>query len=303
MIPEYIGQLEGELAVKASEADDFKAKNEELIAENKRLTDLTRLLLSSPAFSEFLTELSGTNGTSAIQDLTQPRSQPAPQPQQQKKDANPNSYRSRSMHNSTVGMAMIPEEPSYESNTGTPTGYNYTHTGMANGLYDAQVYAVTSLPEPDFPTFDPSTLSQKSYVDSSSFHAEPKDAPPAMPWLPTAVFHASPIALEPYDDVDCADIDESDPVFALYADQPATVSPAADKVAPLEEQLFGAIPMEKAPERIEMVTLTLDEVSGEEAEIMEGEREVDAATLERFYRLCASIEGDVARIESVMGRI
>ena len=61
--------------------------------------------------------------------------------------------------------------------------------------------------------------------------------------------------------------------------------------------------MEKALERFEMVTLADNEVSAEEAEDMEGEREVDAVTLERFYRLCASIEGNIARIESVMGRV
>lgn len=48
---EYIGQLEGELHAKSVEADELRVQNETLAAENARLTDLTRALLSSTHFS------------------------------------------------------------------------------------------------------------------------------------------------------------------------------------------------------------------------------------------------------------
>ena len=259
------------------------------MAENKRLTDLTRLLLSSPAFSDFLNELSGTGVTaSAIQDMTQPR----PQPQsQQQKDANPTQYRSHSTHNSTIGMAIIPEEPSYDSNSGEPTGYGYNDANMNTGLYDAQVYAVASLPEPDFKPFDSTTLSQKS---SESFHVEAKDAPASIERMPLATTKDVPSPVESYEDVDCVEIDESDPAFALYADHPA--SPADAKVAP-EDRIFGAIPMEKALERFELVTIPSPPQDSDD------KAEVSAATLERFQRLCYSIESSSMRVGNVTAHL
>ena len=248
------------------------------------------MLLSSPAFSEFLNELSGSGVTaSAIQDLAQPR--PQPQPQQQKKDANPNQYRSHSIQNSTVGMAMIPEEPSYESNTGTPTSYHYTNGHMNTGLYDAQVYAVTSMPEPELHSFESATLSQKS---SESFNIEAKDAPAPIEHLPFTTTKEVPAPIETYEDSGCVEIDESDPAFALYADHPA--SPAAAEVAP-EDRIFGAIPMEKALERLELVTLPM---STEESN---QNGEVSAATLERFQRLCYSIESSALRVENATAHL
>lgn len=256
------------------------------MAENKRLCDLTRLLLSSSAFSGFLNELSGTGVTaSSIQEMSQPRHQP--QRQQQRKDADPNQYRSHSAHSSTIGMAAIPEEPSYNSNSGEHTGYGYNNADMNTGLHDAQVYAVTSVPEPDFMHFDSVLLSQKS---SESFRVEAKDALPSIELMPLVNAKDVPAPVETCDEVDCAEIDESDPTFALYADHPA--SSAGPEVAP-EDRIFGAIPMEKALERLELVVLpSWSEQSTDNAE-------VSAATLERFQRLCYSIESSVRRVASL----
>lgn len=288
---EYIGQLEGELAAKAAEADEFKSKNEELISENKRLTDLTRLLLSSPAFSDFLNDLSGTGvAASALQDLNQPR--PQPQPQQQQKDANPNQYRSHS----TIGMAMIPEEACYESNSGEPTNYGHNNGNMNTGLYDAQVYAITALPDPDFKSFESATLSQKS---SETFHFEPKDAPTPIERMPLAISKDAPTPIETYDDFDCVEIDESDPVFALYADQPVpSVTAKVAEVAP-EDRMFGAIPLEKALERLELVAINPAHTD----EKPNPKDEVSAATLERFNLLCYSIESSAARVERLTAHL
>ena len=200
------------------------------------------------------------------------------------------------MHNSTIGMAMIPEEPSYDSNAGTPTGYNYNHGAMNTGLYDAQVYSLTSLPEPDLdlPTFDSSILSQKSHSDTP-FHSDSKDAPTSIEWMPSTTTKEMPTPIEPHENVDAVEIDESDPVYALYADHPAT--PAAAAVAS-GERIFGAIPVEKALERLEMVAFVPCgcDVEAEESVI-------DAATLERFQRLCGSIESSFVRVAGVTGHL
>lgn len=311
--PEYIGQLEGELAAKAAEADEYKAKSEELVAENKRLTDLTRLLLSSSAFSDFLNELSGTSVTaSAIQQMSQAPTQPQPQTQsqQQRKDANPNQYRSHSAHNSTIGMAMIPEEPSQPSNTGDSTGYGYQNSNVNTGLYDAQVYAVTSVPDPAFTPFEPVTLSQKS---SESIHIDTKDAPAPIERLIPSFAHQAkdiiPAPIETYEDdegEDMIEIDESDPTFALYADHPASSSSsAATEVAP-EDCIFGAIPMEKALERLELVIVppyTSSSSSNEDLSDGNATAEVSVATLERFQLLCCSIESSVVRVANLTAHL
>lgn len=51
---EYITQLEQEVANKTNEAADLQHENTKLKEENSKLSDLTRMLLSSPAFSMFL---------------------------------------------------------------------------------------------------------------------------------------------------------------------------------------------------------------------------------------------------------
>src|SRR5256885_6591869 len=91
---EYIGQLEGEVAAKVQEANDLRVQNRQLMEENTRLSDLTRMLLSSQAFSGFLNELSqngmpapSTTAATASQPQSQTQSQAQPQPT--KKDVNP----------------------------------------------------------------------------------------------------------------------------------------------------------------------------------------------------------------------
>lgn len=155
---EYIGQLEGEVAVKAKENNDLRAENRQLREENTRLTDLTRMLLSSQAFSGFLQELS-QNGVPASalqqQQSHQAQAQAQSQPQPTPKDVNPTEA-TRQMQNQRpqIGMALIPEmnmdmsmlEPS--SSWNTPL--------MSNNF---QVYSLTDLPAE--PVFDFTALSDK----------------------------------------------------------------------------------------------------------------------------------------------
>ena len=194
-------------------------------------------------------------------------------------------------------MAMIPEEPTYESNTGEPTGSSYeNNSGMNYGLYDAQVYAVTAMPEPDFSSFESASLSQKS---SESFHTESKDMPAPIERMPFAISKDVPAPVEiSYEDSDSVEIDMSDPAFALFADQPTVSAPAAAaaEVAP-EDRIFGAIPMEKALERFELVTTPT------QAEDSTENGEVSVAALERFQRLCYSIESPASRIRAVTAHL
>lgn len=112
-ITEYIGQLEGDLTAKADESAALRAENRQLREENTRLTDLTRMLLSSQSFAGFLQELSqGNVAEGSRQQSRQERPQQQAQPQPTRKDINPHEV-ARQLHNQQpqIGMALIPEAP------------------------------------------------------------------------------------------------------------------------------------------------------------------------------------------------
>jgi len=241
------------------------------------------MLLSSSAFSTFLDDLSATGGAPAslpsqIMGSTPQQSESTP-----RKDVNPNHSRQpqgQSQNNLRVGLAMIPESP-FEFSASESTNHSWTASNnMDTGLYDAQVYAVSSLPEPPvLDSFNSSILSGKtsySYCSATSktgptFERIPAAIPKDLPTLPALPCH----------DVE---FDESDPSLTLFADQP---SPCSMIVEPAD-RIFGEIELEKAFSRIELI-LSNDSGNGE----------VGAATLARFKRLSARMEDEGRRIEAV----
>ena len=287
---EYIGQLEGELAAKSTEADDLRAKNEALMKENAQLHELTRSLLSSPAFSEFLKEAGAQPPASAPATTQAPVVKSEPTPQPSKKDVNPNSAvtqtpQSQQFDTPYIGMAMIPEHPVdmnvYESNTDSWAN------NMDFSLYDQQVFAVTSLPEG--PAIDQLTPTFKSEKTSESILP--------LPTSETAKNDAPVIAKMPCTDVvepstevvldEDVEFDESDPAFALFSDCPASTKLST---AAVEEPIFGTIQLEKAFGRVELV-------------VEDGSSDADAgnsATMETFQRLCSSLDALSERISLVV---
>ncbi|KAL8872936.1 MAG: hypothetical protein Q9174_001524 [Haloplaca sp. 1 TL-2023] len=148
---EYIGQLEGELAAKTSEADDLRSKNQKLMNENTQLADLTRMLLSSPAFTHFLNTMSPPDGkvNTSLVDLQQQTVVPkTEEPQTQPsipKDTNPHQPLNQShdeQSDSQVGMVFMPDH----HNAFRPANTTWTDN-PDYALYNAQVFAVTSMPE------------------------------------------------------------------------------------------------------------------------------------------------------------
>ena len=138
---EYIGQLEGEVQSKVDEANALRTENRQLREENNRLTDLTRMLLSSPAFTGFLQELnqSGVPETSRLQPR-QERAQPQPQPT--RKDVNPHdAARQLLSQQPQVGMALVPE-PNVDLSLYDISSWNSTIPTT-----DYHVFAVTEMPQ------------------------------------------------------------------------------------------------------------------------------------------------------------
>ena len=267
---EYIGQLEGEIAAKSQEADELRIKNEELMAENTRLADLTRMLLSSSAFSTFLADLSGTGASNATQAARQLPSQ--------------------GQNNNQVGLTVIPEESSFEYNATESANTGYTDN-MDFGLYDAQVYAVTAVPE--IPAVDNELFSNlhgksSNFVGPYTSTDDSKHEPINIESMPTiARKQEMPEPIEPPNDN--LDIDVSDPAFALFIDQPASPSTATPYAVASEDRIFGEIELEKAFGRVELI------IEGDSDDSLE----INAATVEKFERLCSRLDAASARIAAI----
>ena len=287
MCIEYIGQLEGELAAKATEADDLRIKNERLMAENTRLTDLTRMLLSSPHFSNFLNELSSSGGSlpSVNQHTNAQQLHQNQQSAPTRKDINP-AQQSTNMH---IGLAMIPESP-YEFTATESTNNDWAPSNTVG--FDQQVYAVTSIPEE--PVIDTDSLSGKSIIEPLSSFGSDKDEAPQVEYLPEVSPMGQPIATEPPASEHDIDFDNIDPVLALYTDRPSasTARVAIQRELDPEDRIFGHVALEKAFERLELVIID---------ENADNEQELGTATIEKFERIRSRMDSLGARVEAAAG--
>lgn len=179
---EYIGQLENEVAQKAQEANELRIQNRQLMEENTRLTDLTRMLLSSQSFSGFLQELSQTGNIPTMpqsqaqkqpQQSAQQQTQPQPQPTRKDIPSHEASRQVSSQNHMQVGMTLIPETPIDMS---IFDNHSWSHVPSS----DFQVYSLTDLPEP--PKIDLSNLSEKA---SESTFKVPVSSKKDLPMLST----------------------------------------------------------------------------------------------------------------------
>ncbi|KAL9101445.1 MAG: hypothetical protein Q9163_003295 [Psora crenata] len=263
----FRSRRKGEIAAKCTEADELRTKNEALMAENSRLTDLTRMLLSSPHFSNFLEDLSATNGSVPELSRTTSLEQQQQQQQQQQKQSSTRSQptirkdtdatvynqgRGQYQNSVRVGLTRIPESP-YE-NTGTEAGIPGwgPNESVGNMPYDAQVYALTSLPLE--PVIDGSLFSGKSTIEPlSSFGS--KDDGPTIERMPPGAPTAPLDMLPPPGVEEDGEYDDSDPAFALYADRPVASEGRLAWAAEVdgEDGIFGDIAPEKAFGRLELV--------------------------------------------------
>lgn len=276
---EYISQLEGEVASKTNEANDLRMQNRALMEENARLTDLTRMLLSSPHFSSFLNDIS-VNGPPAPQP-TQPSATQAPLQTRPLKDPNPNRIATdiQMRQDHQVGMAMVPEQgfnfPAVEMNG---PGWN---SGIDMNFNNTTVFAVLDVPQG--PPVDSAIISGKSSNSVGPLPSEDiKDQVPSIERPPTEEVEAEkdPSAIHPN-----VDIDQSDPSLALFLDQPSGQSRTA---SPFED-MFGGVEPEKVFARYDLVVegSSLDEPDA-----------VSASTMSRFERICASMESAFQRVSS-----
>ncbi|TVY20169.1 BZIP-type transcription factor MBZ1 [Lachnellula arida] len=216
---EYIGQLEGEIAGKVNENQDLRSTNRALMEENTRLSDLTRMLLSSPSFSGFLDTLSQNPAAAqTAQQVTQPRvEQQQQQAQRQvRKDVNPYAAQQMQHQQQHIGMTMIPEQNMDFSMLDLGSDGSYS--------YQPQVFSCLSLPET---TIDTELLSGKS---TNSFAAIASDDEkvelPTIERVPESTAEEAPANV-----VEVVDEEfDSDPTFALFTSSASStpVTPATE---------------------------------------------------------------------------
>lgn len=261
---EYISQLEGEIAAKVNENQDLRSTNRALMDENTRLSDLTRMLLSSPSFSGFLDTLSQNPAAAqTAQQVTQPRvEQQAPQ-RQARKDVNP--YPAQQQMQQHIGMTMIPEQTMDFSMLDLNSGDNF---------YQPQVFSVLNLPEL---SIDAEILSGKS----SAFTAHASDDEKIE--LPK-VERAPELVEEPAKAVEVADEEfDSDPVFALYVSASPAAAPTPT-TAPQELSFdISSIDVTAKPAHFDLIVPSpSDDACMRRVERLAAEMEAAAERLERF---------------------
>ncbi|RSL88180.1 BZIP-type transcription factor MBZ1 [Fusarium euwallaceae] len=265
---EYISQLESEIANKVNENGDLRTQNRALVEENKRLTDLTRMLLSSSSFSNFLDTLSN-NPAASTAPTPQLKVEPQQEQRQMPKDINP--YNSQQSQQQQIGMAMIPEQNMDFSMLSLDNAYNF----------QPQVFVVDT---PEVPTLDAAVLSGKtSNFVEPTFDSE--DEKVDMPIIERPV--EKPQATEPVEAVPVDAEFESDPDFALFHNEPVTVTEQPkelDTEGLSNVDIFGGIESEKVLSRLELVDASEEETTA-------------AIAMLRVERICASAEAVVSRLE------
>ncbi|KMU82280.1 conserved hypothetical protein, variant [Coccidioides immitis H538.4] len=213
---EYIGQLEGEVTAKTNEANDLRLQNRALMEENARLTDLTRMLLSSPHFNSFLNDITVNGLPPSLQKQSSTPQAHAPTDIQN--DVKPTPLpQDVQIQNPQTALPSIAEE--HFDFASIDSGWN---SGIDTNFSNPTVLAVMEVPES--PTVDAEVFCGKN---------NRKPEPGEQHLCPN-----TPV-----------DVDENDPSLALYLDQPSYEPSDAEPF----EDMFGGADLAKVFARFDLV--------------------------------------------------
>ncbi len=294
------------MAAKGKEANDLRLQNQALIDENTRLSDLTRMLLSSPAFSTFLDQLSANPamgaGDSGTHDDT---AAPVPHDKdiESSNVADVSTTTSASITGSLpqpvsqdmphIGMTLVPDPPVDLSILAAADSNAWAFGGFAPGTWgnnQPQVFSVLEIP--DGPAvdheFDPKALSDKAAALSPSmaFSGEAKTEPSTVPSISAST--PEEICSTTTTGVDDQD---ADPAFEPFADPLSTGTPRdVGTCCASSEALSGK-------ERSQPTLAAAVSVEDCEDALAEDDR------MERFHRLCAAVETSYQRICRITSRL
>ncbi|QGA15162.1 hypothetical protein EYB26_002818 [Talaromyces marneffei] len=254
---EYITQLEGEVASKTNENNELRRQNHALAEENSRLTELTRMLLSSPHFSDVLNDLS-TNGLPAqVQVAAQIPQLP---------------------HQPMVSQASIPTTvagPQVNMNMVSDNHMDVYGAGWNSGIdmnYNPSIFAIFEVPEP---AIEPEILSGKpssfetplESSESSKVEVLQLERPPITVSTVVSTSEVTEATEE---------LDATDPCFALFLDNIPCVLNGS--TAPL----FNGLESEK-PCQYTLV-------------VVQESEDVSESSIRDFKQLCSSMDAAFERV-------
>ncbi|KAI1852584.1 hypothetical protein JX266_002125 [Neoarthrinium moseri] len=268
---EYIGQLESEIASKVTENGELRTQNRALLEENKRLSDLTRMLLSSPSFSNFLDHLSSNPNAAPQQQQAAPQMEQRQQEQRQApKDVNPYAA-ARQSQQQQIGMVMIPEQT---------MDFSMLNIAESNDMYSYQPQVFSVLETPEMPEIDTALLSGKDHGLMGEITESIEKVEITLPEAPVLLEDAKAQApAAPIADMDrvktVANLDGD-----IFDDETSTTSVVQSVV---DNMSTITIPSEKAS-RYELISASEEDATASRA-------------LARVQRLTSSIEATMARLE------
>ncbi|KAI2480068.1 bzip family transcription factor [Pyrenophora tritici-repentis] len=227
---EYIGQLEGEVAMKVNEANELRTQNRLLMEENARSRAFIERLLRHQAFTPFLEELSRDESLQLKAPMTSMSSSSAPAPTAPAPAQFPQQQFNGMAQgeNTQVGMTMVPEPQIDFAMLNINNNANANSWGVNNGFNFQQpvAFAVTELPEGPANPLDIEAMSGKGY--SALFHGEddaPAEAKAGYPVIERPAQSTQAVAT-------IEETEEEDEEYALYFSSPTTIAASA----PLEDQ-------------------------------------------------------------------
>lgn len=282
---DYITQLEEAAAAKAQESEELQKENDALKAENRRMHDLTNLLLAAPQFKTYMDDMAQDPAYAANALVpSQPSSTTQQQARAVRKDVHPRQqYHQGDAH---VGFAFLPETNMDLSALQINDSWGSSMNVASSNNNTSMIFSVTSIPEG--PTIDVETMSGKSTNFMPSFASdEAKDDLPIIERMPTLAELEEPLTM-----VEDVVFDKLNPAFALFMDQSAATAestPAADAY-----QVFGELQLEKVFARVDLV---VDDESSSE------DKEVSAATMARFELICASMDAVSSRVACITSHL
>ncbi|KAI9810092.1 MAG: hypothetical protein M1827_006703 [Pycnora praestabilis] len=288
---EYIGQLEGEIAAKTNEANDLKVNNRALMDENTRLSDLTRMLLSSSAFSTFLDDLSASGVPSMTPSVRQPIASTKDVKPVTRKDANPYQASQQQVQDQShgepqIGMALVPDHTMDLSLLNLNNSNAWANMGAGWNSNQPQVFSVLDVPEgPAIDEIDVGMLSGKTsnFVGSNLCNQEGKNELPTVEPMPICKVETTDKSSCPVQSP-AIGLDESDPAFALFVDSPTSKGSTTVRCA---EQMLTSSKPETTSNHIDLISNSEGNSDGEE---------LSTATMEKFEWMCNSVEAAFERI-------
>jgi hypothetical protein len=239
--------------------------------ENTRLTDLTRMLLSSPSFSGFLDTLA--QNPAAMHPPQQQQQAPTQQGEnrQVRKDVNPYTAQQQ-MQNQQIGVAMIPEQT---------MDFSMLDLNTDAFSYQPQVFSVFGIPET---SIDSEVLSGKNSDPTYTLSSDDEKIElPIVERAPESA--AGKVEVKEIETVD--EEFDSDPTFALFAAITAAPVPPPSKPSDFETvtELLAAIPAKQ-----EQYTLVVQSsTSDDEA----------AVALRKVNKICDVLERTTDRLRAL----